>query len=42
LLICRGLDERADLLKGFFEDVWGLVREGVIGREVCAPRIWAT
>ena len=42
LLICRGLDERADLLKGFFEDVWGLVREGVIGRKVCAPRIWAT
>ena len=42
LLICRGLDRRADLLKGFFENVWGLVREGVIGRKVCAPRIWAT
>jgi urease accessory protein len=42
LLICRGLDLRADLLKGFFEEVWGLVRGDVIGKEVCAPRIWAT
>ncbi|MDX8129257.1 urease accessory protein UreD [Methylomonas sp. OY6] len=42
LLICRGLDERADVLKGFFERVWGLVRGDVVGKEVCAPRIWAT
>lgn len=42
LLICRGLDRRADLLKGFFERVWGLVRGDVFGKEVCAPRIWAT
>jgi urease accessory protein len=42
LLICRGLDLRADLLKGFFERVWGLVRGEVVGREVCVPRIWAT
>ncbi|WFP52092.1 urease accessory protein UreD [Methylomonas sp. EFPC3] len=42
LLICRGLDRRADLLKSFFEAVWGLVRGDVVGREVCAPRIWAT
>ncbi len=42
LLICRGLDRRADLLKGFFERVWGLVRGDVIGKEVCLPRIWAT
>lgn len=42
LLICRGLDRRADLLKGFFEAVWGLVRGDVVGKEVCAPRIWAT
>ncbi len=42
LLICRGLDRRADLLKGFFERVWGLVRGEVVGKEVCAPRIWAT
>lgn len=42
LLICRGLDRRADLLKGFFEEVWGLVRGDVVGKAVCAPRIWAT
>ncbi|AMK78119.1 MULTISPECIES: urease accessory protein UreD [Methylomonas] len=42
LLICRGLDRRADLLKSFFEAVWGLVRGDVIGKEVCLPRIWAT
>jgi len=42
LLICRGLDDRADLLKGFFERVWGLVRGDVVGKAVCAPRIWAT
>ena len=42
LLICRGLDARADLLKGFFERVWGLVRGDVVGKAVCAPRIWAT
>lgn len=42
LLICRGLDERADLLKSFFEEVWGLVRGDVVGKTICAPRIWAT
>ncbi|MBD9355503.1 urease accessory protein UreD [Methylomonas albis] len=42
LLICRALDRRADLLKGFFERVWGLVRGEVVGKEVCLPRIWAT
>lgn len=42
LLICRGLDLRADLLKVFFERVWGLVRQYVVGKEVCLPRIWAT
>ncbi|OAI14289.1 urease accessory protein UreD [Methylomonas koyamae] len=42
LLICRALDERADVLKGYFEKVWGLVRRDVVGKEVCLPRIWAT
>jgi urease accessory protein len=42
LLICRALDRRADLLKVFFEKVWGLVRGDVVGKEVCLPRIWAT
>lgn len=42
LLICRALNRRADLLKGYFERVWGLVRGDVMGKEVCLPRIWAT
>ncbi len=42
LLICRALDVRADLLRDFFQDVWRLLRPDVIGREACAPRIWAT
>jgi len=42
LLICRALDVRADCLRDFFQDVWRLLRSDVIGREACAPRIWAT
>jgi urease accessory protein len=42
LLICRALDVRADLLKVFFERVWGLARGDVMGKEICLPRIWAT
>jgi urease accessory protein len=42
LLICRALDGRADVLKVFFERVWGLVREDVVGKALCLPRIWAT
>jgi Urease accessory protein UreH len=42
LLICRALDARADRLRDFFQDVWRLLRPEVIGREACAPRIWAT
>lgn len=42
LLICRALDARADRLRDFFQDVWRLLRPDVIGREACAPRIWAT
>ncbi|MGR8931704.1 MAG: urease accessory protein UreD, partial [Gammaproteobacteria bacterium] len=42
MLICRALDQRADLLRLFFEQVWGLLREDIVGRVACAPRIWAT
>jgi len=42
LLICRALDDRADRLRQFFEQVWALLREDIIGRKACAPRIWAT
>ena len=42
LLICRGRDIRADRLRSFFQQVWALVRDDVIGHGACAPRIWAT
>ncbi len=42
LLICRALDARADCLQAFFQHVWRILRPTVIGREACAPRIWAT
>ncbi|MDD5277005.1 MAG: urease accessory protein UreD [Methylovulum sp.] len=42
LLICRALDDHADRLRDFFQSVWRRLRPGVIGREACAPRIWAT
>jgi len=42
LLICRALDDRADRLREFFQLVWRILRPDVIGREACAPRIWAT
>ena len=42
LLICRGLDSRADQLRDFFQQVWQLLRTDIIQRPVCAPRIWAT
>jgi urease accessory protein len=42
LLICRGLDSRADRLRDFFQQVWQLIRTDIIQRPVCVPRIWAT
>jgi len=42
LLICRALDQRADRLRQFFEQVWRLLREDIAGQTACAPRIWAT
>ncbi len=42
LLICRALDERADRLRGFFQQVWALLRPEVLQRSACEPRIWAT
>lgn len=42
LLVCRALDSRSDLLRGFFEQVWAIVRPDTMCREVCTPRIWAT
>jgi urease accessory protein len=42
LLVCRGRDIRADRLRSFFQQVWVRVRQDVIGRPACVPRIWAT
>lgn len=42
LLVCRAIDSRSDRLRGFFEQVWAVVRPDSIQRKVCAPRIWAT
>jgi len=42
LLVCRAIDSRSDRLRGFFEQVWALVRPDSVQRQACAPRIWAT
>lgn len=42
LLICRALDDRADRLRGFFQQIWALLRPEVMQRSACEPRIWAT
>lgn len=42
LLVCRGLDARAEVLRQFFQAVWAQLRPGVVGRSACPPRIWAT
>jgi urease accessory protein len=42
LLVCRALDSRSDRLRGFFEQVWGIVRPDTLQRKACSPRIWAT
>jgi urease accessory protein len=42
LLVCRALDIRSDQLRGFFEQVWAIVRPDTVQRKVCSPRIWAT
>ncbi|MDD5320431.1 MAG: urease accessory protein UreD [Methylococcales bacterium] len=42
MLVCRALDSRNDRLRGFFEQVWAIVRPDTVQRKACAPRIWAT
>lgn len=42
ILICRAIDSRSDKLRGFFEQVWKIVREDTLERTICKPRIWAT
>lgn len=42
LLICRAMDHRCDKLRHFFEQVWQIVRDDMLARRACPPRIWAT
>lgn len=42
LLICRGLDHRADSLRNFFQQVWQAIRLDIVHLKPCPPRIWAT
>jgi urease accessory protein len=42
LLVCRGLDSRADRLRDYFQQLWQLLRPTVILRKACSPRIWST
>jgi len=42
MLVCRAIDGRSDSLRGFFEQVWAIVRPDSVQRKACAPRIWAT
>jgi len=42
MLICRAIDARADRLRDFFQQVWQLIRNDIVHRPACAPRIWAT
>lgn len=42
LLICRALDSRSDKLRGFFEQIWQILRPEVARKNGCPPRIWAT
>lgn len=40
LLICRALDERADRLRDFFQHLWRALRQDILQRQACDPRIW--
>ena len=42
LLICRALDARSDKLRGFFEQIWQVMRPEVTGKNGCPPRVWST
>lgn len=42
LLVCRAIEQRADKLRVFFEQVRDLLRVDLIGQKTCNPRIWAT
>ena len=42
VLVCRYLGDDAEQARLFFAAAWAVLRPAVLGRDVCAPRIWAT
>ena len=42
VLICRFLGHQAEQAKAYFIKLWYGLREAVIGKPVCEPRIWKT
>ncbi len=42
VLVCRFLGHQAEQARRCFIPVWGALREAMIGRTACPPRIWAT
>lgn len=42
LLICRFLGQQAEQARKHFIQVWSIIRQDVVGQEICIPRIWNT
>lgn len=42
VLVCRALAHQAEHVRFAFIDVWKLLREQLLGRAGCEPRIWST
>lgn len=42
LLVCRAFGRDAWKVKGLLAQAWAVLREGILGRPPCAPRIWNT
>lgn len=42
VLVCRALAHQAEHVRFAFIDVWKLLREPLLGRTACEPRIWST
>lgn len=42
VLVCRALSHQAEHVRFAFIDVWKLMREKLLGRTACEPRIWST
>ena len=42
LLVARCLDRSVESVERLFVALWGILRPGLLGRQPCSPRIWAT